>query len=439
MSGEFKLPEGLRVLSNYLEIEIENMELSRNDFRTRLGLWALKSLTEKANFDRKYRKHAKRKVAIDKDNSTFELKRNYDDSQTRLEVIAIFGALYLCNFDVTVGEIETTLSLPPFNSTEMKPRLSKEEIEFLNIGIEYWNKLYPDEQFERLTSSQKHWNTLQIIVSVSLLIFIFSVFAIIFFIASPPEAKITDPYITVESNSQWQIQFSDFDGVRMSLVPVGCFTMGRSNPDRDNESPPHERCISEPYWIDHAEATNEQFGSYSAIECDKGFGSSDNSYPRNCVNWFDAWLYCISRGGRLPTELEWEWAARGPDGNLFPWGNRSISGNAIVINGASVPGTYTSADGRSAGQSWVGAIDMSGNLWEWTSSLLMDYPYNAYDGRESFGLINLENGRLIFFNPVLRGGSWDNEVFKSTTTYRGNSNPFVQFNSFGVRCVRNYE
>ncbi|TVR19435.1 MAG: hypothetical protein EA396_12540, partial [Anaerolineaceae bacterium] len=163
----------------------------------------------------------------------------------------------------------------------------------------------------------------------------------------------------ITRNDDWTPVERDFDGITMVQVPAGCFMMGY-----DGEG--GEQCFDEPFWIDKYPVTNRQYGS-------SGFWSGDD-LPRESVNWFDARDFCEARGGRLPTEAEWEYSARGPDGWIYPWGNEFFANN--VVNSG---GRTADVGSRPGGVSWVGALDMSGNVWEWTSSLFEPYPYDADD------------------------------------------------------------
>jgi formylglycine-generating enzyme required for sulfatase activity len=201
----------------------------------------------------------------------------------------------------------------------------------------------------------------------------------------------------VAQNADWQPYSETVNGVEMMLVPVGCFRMGSN--DYEDEQPIHEQCFDAPFWIDKTEVTNVQYGSASCATW-----SSEPNQPRNCISWFDANAYCESRGARLPTEAEWEYAARGPDALVYPWGNSFVGENVVYTENS---GNQTADVGsRPAGASWVGAMDMSGNLWEWVSSIydqeLFPYPYQAEDGREDDSNINSSR--------VLRGGSFPNSV-----------------------------
>lgn len=244
----------------------------------------------------------------------------------------------------------------------------------------------------------------------------------------------------ITRNRDWTPITQNFSGVDMALVAAGCFTMGSSDAqiaeayalcplNRDtcgnlltDERPQAVVCFQQPFWIDITEATNAT-------------GS-----PRNNITWQDALAQCQGRGGRLPTEAEWEYAARGPDGLIFPWGNSfdqstfnfcdadcqfdwRVSSFRDGHSGIAPVGSYA------AGVSWVGALDMAGNLWEWTSSIYNPYPYNANDGRE-----NLNDTAS---QRTLRGGSWNWIPLDARTAARDNP---VQASSdwYGFRCVREY-
>ncbi len=257
----------------------------------------------------------------------------------------------------------------------------------------------------------------------------------------------------VMRNDDWTPYIEEFDGVEMALVPAGCFAMGSTDEQVDDamrqceklrgagncerslyedEQPVEMVWFAEPFWIDLYEVTNVQYGS-------SGEWSGDE-LPREFVNWADAVAHCAGRGARLPTEAEWEYAARGPDGLVFPWGDRFKRGlvNSCdrscewTLIGTSVDDGYanTAPVGSYAdGASWVGAMDMSGNVWEWTSSIYRPYPYSATDGSADSGADG-ESRR------VLRGGSWyhsGSDLLRSAARYA--VSPDYTDYVVGLRCV----
>ncbi len=212
----------------------------------------------------------------------------------------------------------------------------------------------------------------------------------------------------------------------MVLVPAGS-TEG----DLD-EQPVHEQHFDMPFWIDKYEVTRAHYqvcvAAGACEETSPSQYSTEDNQPINRVTWFQAHDHCEARGARLPTEAEWEYAARGPDGLVYPWGNEY---DASKVIGADDP-TYgdkkvAPVGSRPEGASWVGAMDMSGNLWEWTSSLYKDYPYSADSEDDS----NNSNKR------VLRGGSFGNTSGDLRGAYRSWFVPsYVNDFYIGVRCAR---
>jgi formylglycine-generating enzyme required for sulfatase activity len=209
----------------------------------------------------------------------------------------------------------------------------------------------------------------------------------------------------------------------MVLVPPGCFGMGSDTEDADeDEKPVHQQCFDAPFWIDRTEVTNADYGS-------AGMFAGDD-LPRDTVPMPDAITHCEARGARLPTEVEWEYAARGPSNWTYPWGN-DFNGLNVVYVGSS-GGESAPVGSRPHGASWVGALDLSGNLWEWTSTIYgYDYPYVSDDGREDLSNLNMPR--------AIRGGSWSNESVWMRASVRKAKHPTVEYYVYvGFRCVRDY-
>lgn len=229
----------------------------------------------------------------------------------------------------------------------------------------------------------------------------------------------------VTANSQWTPVIQEFNGVEMVKVPAGCFMMGSD--DNELTQPAHQQCIKEPFWIDRYEVSNAQFAAFSGNAMLTSNWTAPD-HPREQITWIEAHAFCTERRGmKLPTEIEWEYAARGPDGLIYPWGNELIMENAIYSDNSG--GKTALVGSRPNGMSWVGAMDMSGNVWEWINSEFKEYPYSAGDGRESIsGYTNK--------TPVIRSGSFDHSSYDLTTSSRLLMGVTTTLNSIGFRCAR---
>lgn len=245
---------------------------------------------------------------------------------------------------------------------------------------------------------------------------------VIEFEATSTSVPVGYPGNPVQSNSDWEPVIEEFDGVTMALVPVGCFMMG-SESGRDNEKPSHEQCFDEPFFIDIYEVTNSLYG--------KEASDYDQEKPVTFVNWYEANEYCENRDGRLPTEAEWEYAARGPDNLFYTWRTGRLS--ELYINMDS-EGRFTGpflVGSWPKGASWVGALDMIGNVAEWTSTIFKDYPYDPSHDTAVSDIVD-ENESL-----VVRGNAYSNRPEDNfQASYRAVSKPTKENNSLGFRCVR---
>jgi formylglycine-generating enzyme required for sulfatase activity len=220
----------------------------------------------------------------------------------------------------------------------------------------------------------------------------------------------------------------------MVFIPGGPFIMG-SNGRLPDEGPEHKVTLG-PYYLDRHEVTNEQYRSFAEAAgrplpphwMNGTYPEGKARHPVTYVSWYDAEAYCRWAGKRLPTEEEWEKGARGPDGRIFPWGNDFDKEKANVP--ALGIGDTTPVGRFEKGKSFYGLHDMSGNVWEWTSSWYKAYPGNTHP-TENYG----EQYK------VLKGGSWfDCSFYKcgiSAPTYnRGFFIPETQNSSFGFRCAK---
>jgi formylglycine-generating enzyme required for sulfatase activity len=237
------------------------------------------------------------------------------------------------------------------------------------------------------------------------------------------------------------------DGMVMVYVPGGTYRMGTDVGDplvQDDEVPPHAVTLGG-FWIDQTEVTNEQYARcVAAGACqppfapmferhERYYGSSDTAdYPVIYVSWLHATEYCVWAGGALPSEAQWEYAARGPESLTYPWGNSPPSEALLnydkIINDPVAVGSYP------AGASWCGALDMAGNVYEW-----MNDWYSRYTPEAQTDPTGAERG----IGHVLRGGSWfDGAEFVRAANryvireaYRDYVVPSGHGFNFGFRCV----
>ncbi|MGH9751565.1 MAG: SUMF1/EgtB/PvdO family nonheme iron enzyme [Blastocatellia bacterium] len=215
----------------------------------------------------------------------------------------------------------------------------------------------------------------------------------------------------------------------MAFVPGGIFKMGRDDGD-ELERPPHVVKVK-PFFIDLNEVTNEEYQLFISATKRRapahwvGGKTSDNQMKLPVVNvsWSDANAYAQWAKKRLPTEAEWEFAARGTDGRVYPWGNAWKPDYANAGQGKK--GRIFEAGSYAPGASPFRALDMCGNVWEWTASDFKDYPGSKIPSA-------LAGAGL----KVIRGGAYDAIPKNSTTTYRGALSPDRPYPRTGFRCAR---
>lgn len=241
----------------------------------------------------------------------------------------------------------------------------------------------------------------------------------------------------------------DSSGIEQVWVPAGSFLMGTPessipdlqalNPPRfilkelASEQPQHAVRLTVGYWIDKYEVTNKAFnafvlangyrdrslwsdagwewlGSQSVEQLPRNCLGNIPEYPVACVTWYEAEAYARWRGGRLPTEAEWEFAARGPGSSTYPWGGEFDGSRANVIDsqGLKAVGSYP------RGVSWVGAHDMAGNVMEWVQDWLDQYAAGAVEnpGGPAAGKVKVE-----------KGGWWGSPFLAARSAYRHFEDP----------------
>ncbi|MBN2084903.1 MAG: SUMF1/EgtB/PvdO family nonheme iron enzyme [Anaerolineales bacterium] len=255
---------------------------------------------------------------------------------------------------------------------------------------------------------------------------------------------------------------TDPAGVEQVWVEAGFFQMGTDaetihalldlNPppfvagEFASEQPQHAVRLTRGYWIDKYEVTNRAYRDFV-----EGGGYTNRMYwsaegwewlqaqlvdmlplycqgnldenPVGCVTWFEAEAYATWRGGRLPTEAEWEYAARGPESREYPWGDVFDPGLCNVVDSKKLlpAGDYP------GGASWVGALDMAGNVMEWVQDWLGPY---------SSGAVEDPTGPATGRVKVEKGGWWGANMFVARSAYRHFEDPPGYQNShIGFRIV----
>jgi len=255
-------------------------------------------------------------------------------------------------------------------------------------------------------------------------------------------------------------QVSPKDGMVQVFVPEGNFLMGVTdekvtrlceklvnNPDCpswfEDQKPQHTVWL-DGFWIDRFEVTNTQYAKCVADSTclkpyDKKPKSSEVYYgvekyansPVTYLDWDMAATYCKWAGRRLPTEAEWEKAARGTDARLYPWGNEAPSCKLANYLEKKYCYGYTSPVGSYPdGASPYGAMDMAGNVLEWTADRYGAAYYSNSPSRNPSGP---ESGEA----RVLRSSAWDIFVWELSSTYRTADNHGSRIYNYGVRCAAN--
>ncbi len=226
------------------------------------------------------------------------------------------------------------------------------------------------------------------------------------------------------------------DGAPMVLVPAGEFIMGSEKGDED-EAPAHRVSLNA-YYIDKFEVTNGRFAKYvEAIQSEPPWGFTDKETPVihaerpvRWVNWMDAMGYCLWLGKRLPTEAEWEKAARGTDERTYPWGNDPPTSVHAVYGLKEGGAESVSVIGNHhMGQSPYGVQDLAGNLYEW----VMDwYADNFYTNSPAINPRGPGEGTA----KVQRGGSYINTPYRLRSSFRTKGDPTEQDPNVGFRCAQ---
>ncbi len=246
-------------------------------------------------------------------------------------------------------------------------------------------------------------------------------------------------------------------GAEMVYVPAGNFLLG-SDPEKDayayeDEESPQMQVYLSAFWIGKTEVTNAEYlKCVEAGICEMNYYMSlytpgYENYPVVYVTEDQAERYCSWIGGRLPTEYEWEKAARGTDGRIYPWGDE-IPDNSNAL--ANIPG-YVDEEGNGndlfavgsfpKGASPYGALDMAGNVWEWTNTWYSVNYYQTLAAEEELAesIVSDPTGPEMGSAYVIRGGSCANTEINNYESYmRAANRSYINMSSsyyIGFRCV----
>ena len=204
----------------------------------------------------------------------------------------------------------------------------------------------------------------------------------------------------------------------MALVPAGYATVGSNDPSAPHDEHPARRVWLPAFYIDIHEVTNRDYAAYNP---EHTYRKGHGDYPVVKITRAQAEAYARARGKRLPTAVEWEKAARGADGRVYPWGNEWLAGHANLATGEGLQpvGSYL------AGASPYGALDMAGNAWEWVSDTYID-------GNTLGHGLETERG-------IIKGGAYAYSAFQGRAAYNGFEHEITTCGDLSFRCVKDVE
>jgi eukaryotic-like serine/threonine-protein kinase len=243
----------------------------------------------------------------------------------------------------------------------------------------------------------------------------------------------TDPSNPPACTAIGQSWTSPIDGMSLVCVPDGEFNMGSEDGEYD-EKPVHKINL-DAFWIDQTEVTNAMYAKFVEETGHPNVASSQQGnadHPVTLVDWNDATAYCQWALRQLPSEAQWEKAARGTDGRPYPWGSQdpdcTLANSSNPSTGYDCVGETQPVGSYPAGASPYGALDMAGNTWEWVADWYKSDYFSNSPARNPTGP---EDGSY----KVARGGCWSNGKNLLRTSTRTENNPGSATNDRGFRCA----
>ena len=263
-------------------------------------------------------------------------------------------------------------------------------------------------------------------------------------LVNAPQTNTPTPELGIGST-----QISPKDGMTMMYVPAGEFLMGAAYSDEPQESEtergrfvvynedPQHTVYLDAYWIDQTEVTQEMYAQcVAAGQCKQPTcGNNGDDFPVICVTWHNAEDYCAWAERQLPTEAQWEKAARGTDGRIYPWGNTPATCEYAVINNGTGSGFCGEGNkvwpvgSKPKGASPYGGLDMAGNTWEWVADW---YAEEYYENSPLNNPTGPETGQ---YRIVRGGGEYDYYWYDVRTTTRVLSRVSWRDHNLGFRCA----
>ena len=230
------------------------------------------------------------------------------------------------------------------------------------------------------------------------------------------------------------------DGAPMVLVPEGKFWMGSPDGEGDESEHPHHPVMLEAFYMDKFEVTVSKYAEFLRAKSrsepmywDQVDSGKHRNLPVVGVDWQDADAYCQWAGKRLPTEAEWEKAARGTDRRMYPWGNEQPTARLANFGKEYTINVYDErlapSDSYEMGKSPYGFHHMAGNVWEWVADWYDEHYYSKSPARNPTGPSSGEY-------RVLRGGSWLNEPVNVRSADRYRLTPSLRLVYIGFRCAQ---
>ncbi|MBM3947577.1 MAG: formylglycine-generating enzyme family protein, partial [SAR202 cluster bacterium] len=225
------------------------------------------------------------------------------------------------------------------------------------------------------------------------------------------------------------------DGATLVWVPPGQFRMGDNASPFQLDKPEHQVGLSTGVWLYKYPVTNTQYLRFLEANPEHPrplfWDESKFNHPEQpvCgVSWHDAQEYCRWAGVRLPTEAEWEYAARGPEGRRYPWGDAAPTMDLAVYYQEGRTNRSGRVGRRPAGASWCGAEQMAGNVWEWCEDTYQ--PYVAGETVDPLPATG-EGPRVV------RGGAWNFPPLSTLSSNRHANGPNARANNIGFRPAVN--